>query len=85
MNEVLDELRRNDPKQLNLEGVVDFDCLMFRIFSIVRLSINNNMELFKALFSAFDINDDDSLDVKEILDVYKIIEAEHGVMNSKEI
>ena len=42
-------------------------------------------DFYKAMFEAFDLNMDNSLDCKEIISVYKIIEAEEGEMTNKEI
>jgi hypothetical protein len=64
---------------------VEFDILMFSLFNTIKLTINGNMELYKALYSAFDLDNDFNLDFKELLEVYLIIETEHGEMNHKEI
>ena len=85
MNDILKELRRNDPSQINLEGIVEFDTLMFQLFNIIKTTINRNLDLYKALYSAFDFNKDCNLEFKELLEVYLIIETEHAELNHKEI
>jgi hypothetical protein len=58
---------------------------MFLIFNTIRIRISGDMDLYKALFSAFDLNMNKTIGCKELIEVYKIIETEQEEMDSKEI
>ncbi len=50
MNEILLSIRKQDAKNINLDGFVDFDLMMFHLYNNIRIGIENYSEILNAIF-----------------------------------
>ena len=83
LTEELNGLRRRDVKEINKEGIIDFDLFMLKCFFALKASIAGNLDAYKAIFNAFDLDKDGTIAYKEIEDVYTIIEANGEEVDNK--